>query len=178
MKRVIVIGTTGSGKSTMANHLAEIIDAPVIALDELLWMPDWQQRDKAEYLEMLQEKIKAEKWVIDGNTRRNRELVWGEADTVIWLNYGFCVNYSRLLIRTIRRVISKEEVMPGCVETFQSQFLSSDSLLIWFFKTHWKRKKDYRKALAEDTYQHLQVIEFKRPGQAKKLLQSLRNEKV
>lgn len=175
MKRVIVIGTTGSGKSTMATNVAALIDAPVIELDRFLWMPGWQQRDNQEYLRLLENALHTEKWVIDGNTRRNRPLVWGEADTLIWLNYGFFVNYSRLLWRTIKRVIKKEEVLPGCVETFRSQFLSSDSLLVWFFKTFWKRKKDYRNALKQEEYQHLTVLEFRQPQQANRFLQHLRD---
>ncbi len=175
MKRVIVIGTTGSGKSTMAKEIADTIEAPMIVLDELLWMPGWQPRGKEDYQALLQHALQSDTWVIDGNTRRNRAIVWGSADTVVWLNYSFWVNFTRLLWRTIRRVISHEEVYPGCIETFRSQFLSKDSLLIWFFKTFWKRKKDYRLALQDEAYQHLTVLEFKHPRQAKRFLERLRD---
>ena len=176
MKRIIVIGTTGSGKSTMANHLAEILDLPVIGLDELIWKPNWELRDRDEYLVMLKEKIESDTWVIDGNTRRNRPLVWGEADTVVWLNYSFPLIFCRLFIRTVRRVFTQEEVMPGCVETFRSQFLSNDSLFVWLFKDYRRRKKDYRHALQREEFQHLQVLEFNRPRQANKFLAQLREQ--
>ena len=174
MKRVLVIGTTGSGKTTMARKVAEIIDGTALDIDDFLWQPGWVQRPKEEMLAMLVEPLSQERWTLSGNNRKNRDFYWSRADTVIWLNYSFWVVFSRLLMRTIKRVVMKEEVMPGCVETFHSQFLSKDSLLVWFFKTYWHRKKDYRKAINEDKYQHLTVLEFRHPRQAKQFLENLR----
>lgn len=170
MKRVVVIGTTGSGKSTFARFLAEKIEADYISLDHLSWMPGWQQRPKPEYQILLAEQLKKETWVVDGNTRESREMLWGMADAVVWLNYSFWVNFGRLFFRTMQRIIRREEVFPGCVETFRSQFLKSDSILIWFFRTFWKRRRMYGEALTSEHYPHLQIYVFKHPRQAKLFL--------
>ena len=105
MKRVVVIGTTGSGKSTFARQLAQKIQADWISLDQLSWMPDWQQRSRPEYQILLSEQLEKEAWVVDGNTRESREMLWGMADTVVWLNYSFWVNFNRLFFRTMQRSI-------------------------------------------------------------------------
>lgn len=174
MQRVLVIGTTGSGKTTMAKKVAAAINGTALDIDDFLWKPGWVQRPKEEMLAMLIEPLAKEKWTLSGNNRKNRDFYWSRADTVIWLNYSFWVVFSRLLWRTIKRVVTKEEVMPGCVESFRSQFLSKDSLLVWFFQTYWKRKKDYRQAIRSHKYQHLTIIEFKHPRQAKRFLKDLR----
>jgi len=173
MKRVVVIGTTGSGKSTFARQLAQKIQADWISLDQLSWMPDWQQRSRPEYQILLSEQLEKEAWVVDGNTRESREMLWGMADTVVWLNYSFWVNFNRLFFRTMQRIIRREEVFPGCVETFHSQFLKSDSILVWFFRTFWKRRRMYGEALNSQHYPHLQILIFKHPRQARQFLVSL-----
>lgn len=177
MQRVVVIGTTGSGKSTMAHKVANAISANAIDLDDLLWQPGWVKRPAEEIIELLREPLQAERWVIAGNNRKSRDFIWAQADTVIWLNYSFLVNFSRLLFRTIKRVATRQEVMPGCVETFRSQFLDPDSLLVWFFQTFWKRKKEYRELLANPGYAHLTAIEFNHPRQARHFFNDLYDSK-
>jgi adenylate kinase family enzyme len=113
MQRVSVVGTTGSGKSTFAERLAQAIDAQAIHLDDLMWLPDWQKRDDDEYTALLTSALQTERWVVDGNTRKSRSLVWNNADTVIWLNYSFWVNFMRLLLRTVQRIRKKNRNLSG-----------------------------------------------------------------
>jgi adenylate kinase family enzyme len=176
MKRVVVIGTTGSGKTTMAKRVAEAIGCTAFDIDDFHWQPGWVERMPEEMIELFREALKADKWTLAGNHSRTRDFTWAQADTVIWLNYSFWVVFPRLLWRTIKRVVTKEEVMPGCVETFQSQFLIKDSLLVWFFQTFWKRKKEYPEIINQDKYQHLTVLEFKHPRQAKRFLLGLQEK--
>ncbi|NSW53107.1 MAG: hypothetical protein HPY85_11435 [Anaerolineae bacterium] len=171
MQRIVVIGTTGSGKSTFGRRLAATLGVPFVELDRFLWSPNWQKRDTAEYQRLLGEALAQDGWVMDGNTRENRDRVWGRADTVVWLNYPFLINFSRLFWRTVQRVIKHEEVFEGCVETFHSQFLSSDSLFIWFFRTFWKRRKMYRELFDHPPYPHLHMIEFTKPRKANRFIQ-------
>lgn len=173
MKRVIVIGTTGSGKSTMARNVAEAINGKALDIDDFHWQPGWEARTPEEMVELFREPLQAERWTLAGNHSRTRDFTWAQADTIIWLNYPFYVNFPRLFWRTIKRVVLKEEVMPGCVETFRSQFLSKDSLLVWFFQTFWKRKKQYRQILGQEQYQHLTVLEFKHPWEANRFIKQL-----
>ena len=173
MQRVIVIGTAGSGKTTMAKNVAAAIGGTAYDIDDFHWQPGWVERSPEEMIELFREPLGTECWTLAGNHSRTRHFTWAQADTVICLNYGFFVNFSRLLWRTIKRVVIREEVMPGCVETFRSQFLSKDSLLVWFFQTYWKRKKTYPQLFVQEEYQHLTVLEFRHPRQAKRFLKHL-----
>ena len=173
MQRVSVVGTTGSGKSTFVERLAVAIDSQAIHLDDLMWLPDWQKRDDDAYSELLTTALQAERWVVDGNTRKSRALVWNNADTVIWLNYSFWVNFTRLLLRTLRRIRDKTEIFPGCQESFKTQFFSRDSLLLWFFRTYWRRKKEYRDLFESQQFPHLRVIVIEKPRRANQLLAAL-----
>lgn len=175
MNRVVVIGTTGAGKTTMAKRVAEAIGATALDIDDFHWQPGWVERTPAEMIELFREAFQSERWTLAGNHSRTRDFTWGEADTVIWLNYSVWVVFPRLLWRTIKRVVTKEEVMPGCVETFRAQFMSKDSLLVWFFQTFWKRKKEYSKVISQDKFRHLTVLEFRHPRQAKRFLKDLRD---
>lgn len=173
MQRVSVVGTTGSGKSTFAERLAVAIDAQAIHLDDLMWLPDWQRRDDDAYTELLTTALQAERWVVDGNTRKSRALVWNNADTVIWLNYSFWVNFTRLLLRTMKRIKEKTEIFPGCQESFKTQFFSRDSLLLWFFRTYGRRKKEYKDLFESQQFPHLRVIVIEKPRQAHQWLAAL-----
>ena len=176
MQRVSVVGTTGSGKSTFAERLAHVINAQAIHLDDLMWLPNWQKRDDEEYTALLTRALQEERWVVDGNTRKSRALVWNNADTVIWLNYPFWVNFTRLLLRTLQRIRDKTEIFPGCQESFKTQFFSRDSLLLWFFHTYWRRKKEYRKLFESQQFPHLRVIVIEKPRQAQQWLAALTEE--
>ena len=175
MKRVVVVGTTGAGKSTFAGKLAEIINGEHYELDRLFWMPDWEKRPKEEYSATLSEMVKAESWVADGNSSPYRKMLWGHADTVIWLDYPFFLNFFRLLGRTMRRAWTKQEVFDGCSESIKSQFFSRDSLILWFLKSYGRRKRTYQTIFEENQYPHLKIIVFEHPRETKFFLESLQN---
>jgi hypothetical protein len=113
-------------------------------------------------------------WVIDGNYggRGARDLIWARADTVIWLDLGLRVIFTRLFVRAIRRIRSKRELWPGTgnVETFRGQFLSRESLFVWALRTYWRRKRQYTELLARPEHAHLVVHHFRRPAEADKWL--------
>ncbi len=173
MQRVVVIGVTGSGKTTFAKKLAARLLFPHYAMDELRFLANWETRSWVEMRTILTEIIQQPAWVMDGNYSQVRDLTWGKADTVIWLNYAFPVAFSRLVKRTLRRIITREELFGGCVETFQSQFFSKDSLFLWFFQTFWKRRKAYPQVFQQPEFRHIHFITLTSPKEAKKFLSTL-----
>ena len=87
MKKVIVIGCPGSGKSTFSKALQKITGIPLYHLDMIFWNKDKTTVEKHIFLERLSEILKGDEWIIDGNYASTMELRIKECDTVIFLDY-------------------------------------------------------------------------------------------
>lgn len=164
-QRIAVVGTSCSGKTTLARNLAATLNVPHIELDTLHWLPNWQERPDDEFWALTRQAIAAPNWTIDGNYSKVRPLVWGRATAVIWLNYSFPVVMGRALKRTFRRVFSREELFAGNRETFRQAFLSRDSILWWVITTYHRRRREYPTLFKQSEYAHLHVLEFTSPEQ-------------
>ena len=87
MKKILVIGCPGSGKSTLSKELNNITGIPLFHLDMMFWNPDRTTVDKAVFLEQLTEVLEKDEWIIDGNYSSTMELRIAACDTVIFLDY-------------------------------------------------------------------------------------------
>lgn len=163
MERVAVIGTTGAGKSTLAERLAARLDGAYVDLDALNWGPNWTPVPTTLFHERLEVALSAERWAAAGNYSKARHTIWSRADTIVWLDYPLPLVLWRLLRRTIRRVFTREELWGGNRETFRAQFASRDSLFLWALNTHYRRRREYPAELARPEYAHLRLVHFRRP---------------
>lgn len=169
-ERVTVIGTSCSGKTTLARTLANIWNIPHIELDALHWQPNWSPRPDEELRQLTQAAVAAERWVLDGNYGKVRDIVWGRATTLIWLNYPFHVVFGRALSRTVKRVLFRKRLYAGNRETFRLAFLSRDSILWWVIITYQRRRREYPVLFNRPEYAHLKVIELRTPLEAERLV--------
>lgn len=170
MMRVVIVGTTGSGKSTLAERLAAQLGGAFIDLDALNWGPNWTPAPVPLFRERVSAALSGECWVAAGNYSALRDLVWGRADTLVWLDYPLPLVLWRLLRRTIRRVATQEELWGGNRERFWEQFGSKDSLFYYAITTHHRRPCQFSAALATAEYAHLRVLRFRRPREAERWL--------
>ena len=136
-----MVGSSRSGKTTFAASLARLLQVPHIELDALHWRPGWIAAPPDEFRAAMAAATSAEGWMSDGNYGAVRDLVWGRATAVIWLNYPFLTMLRRGLWRTIRRAVLREELYSGNRETLQRAFLSRDSILWWVVTTHRRRRR-------------------------------------
>jgi adenylate kinase family enzyme len=164
-QRIVVIGVTSSGKSTLAETLAKRFDMDFIELDALHWEPGWQEAQPEVFRARVEEAIKAKKWVIAGNYREVRGITWSKADAVIWLDYPFSTVLWQLTRRTFKRCWTHELLWGTNYETLGKHFKlwSTDSLFHWLLKTYWRRKREYTLQLSQPENQHLKVIQLKNP---------------
>lgn len=158
----MIVGTTGSGKSTLAKKISEKHGLKRIELDAIHWLPDWKEIDKQEFLRLTDQAIQAERWVVDGNYRAVRDIIWQKAEAIIWLDYSFPRNFWQLFSRSICRLVTRKELWAGNRESW-ALFFSRKSILAWFFQTYWKRKREYPALLAQPQYSHLKLIRVTHP---------------
>ncbi|MEM8485025.1 MAG: adenylate kinase [Bacteroidota bacterium] len=164
MPRILVVGSSCAGKSTLSQKLSAALDLHYIQLDALQWMPGWTERDDPTFFKMLTEAVTQHShWVIDGNYSRTHAISWPRAQVVVWLNYSYSRVVWRALTRTCRRVFTREQLYSGNVETFRRSFLSRDSILWWVIKTFHYRRRRYSDIRKKNAYAHLVWIELRRP---------------
>ena len=174
--RIVVIGTTSSGKSTLAERLAERLGMNFIELDALHLEPNWQEAP----LEIFRERVEAalwqaERWVVAGNYHVVRDLVWPKAEAVIWLDYSLWRIFWQLTRRTFSRWWRQELLWGTNTEPLWAhlRFWSKESLYNWLFKTYGKRKREIPMLLSQPEHQHLRLIQFKSPRETEEWLERL-----
>lgn len=165
MRRLVIVGATGAGKSTLAEQLSELLKCPFIELDALFWKPGWNESSEVEFHRKVDSALRGESWVVSGNYRVVRDIVWSRADTLIWLDFPLYILLWRLLRRTIRRVASKELLWGTNQERFSHQFLSRDSLFLWAVKSQQRHKIEYPMLFELPENRHLQIFHFHRPAE-------------
>lgn len=124
MKRILIIGCSGAGKTTLALALGRRLHLPVHHLDQLWWQPGWVQDTRDNFDRKLAELLRSDCWVIDGDYSRTVRERLHYADTVIWLDYQRLRCVGRVLRRTISLYGRSRPDMPdGCPERFDWTFL-------------------------------------------------------
>ena len=124
MRRVLVIGSGGAGKTTFAARLGERTGLPVIHLDRLYWRPGWAETPKDEWDAVVRDVISRDAWILDGNYGGTLATRLAAADTVVFLDVPRAVCIARVLLRRVRHAgRSRPDVTDGCPERITWEFL-------------------------------------------------------
>lgn len=148
-RRIVVGGTSSTGKTTAARRLAALTGAPHIELDALHWEPNWTPADRDVFRSRVAAAIAAPSWVADGGYESIRDLTWGNADHMIWLDYSMPRILWQLTKRTFGRVVRREELWNGNRESVRNTLMSKDSLYVWVFRVHWQKRQTYPAQMAQ-----------------------------
>ncbi len=170
LRRVIIVGGSCAGKTTLARQLAERLGVPRIELDALYWGPNWKEKPAEQFRELLQQAVDKPRWVCDGNYTFAHDLLWPRATDLLWLNYSFPRVFLRALRRTTSRVFRKTRLYSGNRETFFQSFLSRESILLYILQSHGKRRKQIEQLVQQEKNSHLRVINFRKPDEARAFL--------
>ena len=157
MNRIAIIGTSCSGKSTLACNISRILHIPHFELDHLYWQENWQPLERELFRSKVRKSDQHERWVIDGNFSMVRDLIWKNADTIIWLDYPFHVVFLQALARSIRRIVNRERLFADNIETFSQTFFSKNSILYWICTSHWDYKKTYTRLIRNSKKQIIEL---------------------
>jgi adenylate kinase family enzyme len=139
MQRVLVMGSSGSGKSTFARRLSEIAGLPFVSLDAMYWKPGWVASDNAEFGQRVAEVARRPQWVMDGNFTSSGagELRRRSTDTVIW----FDLPRSSCMFGIMKRIAGsygqvRPEMAEGCPEKFDFEFFR----YVWAYRRQQRPK--------------------------------------
>lgn len=126
MRRIRVVGTSGTGKTTMATRVAERLHLPHLELDALQHLQGWRPVPLDEFNQRLDAFIAASEpyggWVIDGNYNHRAPQLFDAADTIVWLDHPRRVVMTRILRRTLGRLVRRRHLWNGNRKRLRSLF--------------------------------------------------------
>ena len=173
MKRINVVGTSGSGKSTFSRQLALQLNIPHYEMDAMYWKTEWAESSDEEFFAKVENVTQGPTWILDGNYNRTVPIKWAQVDTVVWIDYSFPRTLYQALTRALLRCISGKELWPdtGNKESFVKSFLSRDSVLLWTLKTYRSNIKRYESMMTNPKFSHIRFVRITSPRQAKAFIQ-------
>ncbi|TVR76188.1 MAG: hypothetical protein EA415_01605 [Sphaerobacteraceae bacterium] len=141
MRRIVVIGIPGAGKSTFARKLGDQLDLPVHHLDRYFWNPGWKASSREVFNERLQELLKTDRWIVDGNYRRTIPLRLEYADTAILLD----VPRRTAMRRVFKRIVTyRDGGRPDMAENCPERWFDRD-----FISYIWRYHRDVHPEVLE-----------------------------
>jgi adenylate kinase family enzyme len=174
--RIAVIGLPGSGKSTLSSSLSKILDLEYVELDAIHWQPNWVSLEQPAMREQVAAACPPNgRWVVDGNYRVVRSIVWGRADTLVWLDIPLWLSMWRLLKRTLGRMFFARKLWNGNQERWTNLFAlnTKDNLLLFAISRRGLLKSEVPAVVQDPEYQHLRLLRFRHPKELEEWLRSL-----
>ena len=175
MRRVSIIGTPGSGKSTLGRELASALGVPFLELDSVFHQPGWVPLPEEEFRRRVGDAVAGERWVVDGNYSKVRDIVWARADTVVWLDLPKRIVMRRVIWRSVQRAARGTELWNGNREHWRNLFSldKEQSIITWAWQTHAQNRAKFTAALADQENVELDVVRLKNPAEVRRFLRSV-----
>lgn len=165
MERIVIIGCPGSGKTRLARALGDKLGLTVVHLDRLWWKQGWENVTREEFDTRLENALKLDSWIIDGNYNRTMDVRLEKCDTIIYLDYSRWACLWGMLQRVLGNYGKNRSDMPdGCPERFDWEFVK----FIWNFNEN-NRVINYTRIAK---YKHAKAIVLKNRKEARAFLES------
>lgn len=170
-RRVLVAGVSGSGKTTLASRIGGILKIPHTEIDSLFHGPNWEPR--ADFAADVESLSSAPAWVTEWQYSAARPLLADRANTLIWLDFPVWAPLGRLVRRTVRRRLRREELWNGNFEgPLLSAFTDRDHIIRWGWRTRNKLKAAV--PALEPLHPGLQIVRLRSPREVAHWVGTLR----
>ncbi len=173
--RIVVVGTSGAGKTTLARRLAARLGLPHIELDAINWQPGWRdltRYDPEEFVRRVTEAIGADAWIVDGNYGPVRDRVWRRATHLVWLDYGRPTIMLRVIARSVFRGLFRTELWAGNRERWRHMLRPSHPIR-WAWNTWDRRRREFAERLGREEHAGLVVFRLHRLGDVPRVIETL-----
>ena len=170
MERICIIGGSGTGKTTLADNLAEQLNLPVYHIDGIHHLQNWEVRDKDERDKIILEKIEEDRWIVDGTYSTTLKQRLDKSDYVIYLDYPTITQVKGILGRFAKNHGKEKKEIPGCKEKMSWEFFW------WVVKWRKNKRKEIIEALQGVDSSKIHV--FKTRKQLNKWYEKSFNEKM
>jgi adenylate kinase family enzyme len=179
MHRIVVVGSSGSGKTTFARRLASYLDLPHLAMDAVFHRHGLAHIAHQDFLPVLDEFTDQDRWILDGNytSHGTRDVVWPKADTIVWLDLPRRTALSRVVKRTLRRLLTREEMWPGVREPFSNLYRLDPrhNIIVWTWTRHGHVREKYEEAIVDGSLAHADVRRLRTEAETDAFLDSVRS---
>ena len=158
-----MVGTSGSGKTYVAEALAAKLGYTYISNDAIIWRPNWQETPHTERVQQIEAATRAESWTYDGNLyARNPDDrgVMQRCDTIVWLDLPRWQVWSQVIRRTLRRIWTQEELWNGNRESLRILFLRN-SVIWWSVKSFARRRRRYGEMFADAAFAEKRLVRLR-----------------
>lgn len=170
MRRILVIGSGGAGKSTFSTKLGALLAVPVIHLDQAYWKPGWEKPSQEEWTATVVSLVAADEWIMDGNFGGTLPQRIKRADAIILLDISRWICLWRVAKRAVKyRGRHRPDMAPGCQERFDLEFIK----WIWNYPT---RSKPAKLALLSATGPDQRVVILRSSGEVARFLEETKRE--
>ena len=163
MHRVSLVGVPGSGKSTLGPKIAAALGVSYVELDALYHQPGWNGLDRGAFRTLVSDVVAAEGWVVDGNYSQVQDIIWGRADTVVWIDLQKHIVMARVIRRTIRRALRREVLWNGNREPLSNFYRwdPASNIIRWTSLKYDDYAVRYGAAMESDAYPHLTFVRLR-----------------
>jgi adenylate kinase family enzyme len=171
-KRILILGTTGAGKTYLGRQLSGALRIPVIELDAMFWGENWTRQPRDVFIGNLRSRIEQDSsWIVDGNFEAARAFLLPSVTDLIWIDYPVILVQLRLVRRTLLRILCRKQLWNGNRETFRLLWNEKFSIFRYSASFQFRLRRELNPLSKSLIDQGVNVWTIRSKGDARRLIE-------